>query len=311
MGSKIHLDSKAGEGTTFYFDIVTETEEGERITKGSIDKIKRCLIIDDNANNRLILEEMLSVWDISCESCDNGLMAVRLLETSKPFDVIICDYNMPDIEGLETIRMIREKLKPVSEKQPIILLHSSSDDAELYKKCEELGVRFRLTKPVKSNDLYSYLLQVNEPEKNGTDPVVSAVPETQVSGLQSNRIKILIAEDVAMNMVMIKAMLKAILYNVELSEAANGIEVLEQIKKTQPDLIFMDVQMPEMDGLEATREIRRIEQISGIHIPIVALTAGALKEDKEKGLLAGMDDFLTKPVESKKIKAVLEKYLVW
>ena len=308
MGSKIQILSKQGEGTTFYFDIVTDTEEGEKLDKRSLEKIKRCLIIDDNANNRLILEEILANWGIAYRSCGDGLTALHLLETSAPFDIILCDYNMPDIDGLETIRLIREKLKLSPQKQPIILLHSSSDDEELHKKCEELGVRFRLTKPVKSGDLHAYLCQVHTPRQARKRSAVSTVFDAQAISL-SKEYKILIAEDVGMNMMMIKALIGKIYPCAELIEAADGLQAVNQFSDTAPDLIFMDVQMPEMDGLEATRKIRALEKESGKHVPIVALTAGAFKEEHEKCLTAGMDDFLAKPVESGKIMDVIEKHL--
>jgi len=306
LGGKIQVDSRYGEGSTFYFDIVTKMEEGSRLDKDEIKLIKRCLIIDDNANNRWILQDMLSNWDIECEACDNGLSALKLLETSKPFDVIICDYNMPYIDGLETIRMIREKLKLTEEKQPIILLHSSSDDAEFHKRCDELGVRFRLTKPVKSHDMHLYLCQVYEPNMKQNEEVILTVPIVQKPIAES--VNILIAEDVQMNMVMIKALITKIHPEAVFHEAVNGIEVIRIMSEVLPDIIFMDVQMPELDGIETTKKIRKMEKESGAHVPIIALTAGAFKEEQERCLTAGMDEFLTKPIESEKVQAVLMKY---
>ncbi|MGM0608652.1 MAG: response regulator [Candidatus Muiribacteriota bacterium] len=312
MGSKIKIESKYGEGTKFYFDIITDTEEGEKLNKGSIEKIKRCLIIDDNANNRFILEEMLSNWDINNESCGDGLTAMKLLETSEPFDIIICDYNMPYIDGLETIRMIRQKLKLTPQKQPIILLHSSADDAELHKQSKDLGVRFMLTKPVKARELYLYLCQVYKSEQKEymvkfTDDDNKEIKDEFFKG---SNVKILIAEDVPMNMAVIKRFLRKILPDADLIEANNGLKVLKLNKQIKLDLIFMDVHMPEIDGIEATREIRALEKNSDKHIPIVALTAGAFKEDQKRCLDSGMDNFMTKPVKLDKIKNILEKYIV-
>ncbi len=306
MDSSIQFDSKQGEGSIFYFDIVTYTEEGQKIDAVSINKIKRCLIIDDNANNRHILEDMLAGWSIVSESCDNGLSALKALQISKPFDVIICDYNMPYINGLDTIRMIREKLNLHQDIQPIILLHSSSDDEELHQKCDELGVLFRLTKPVKSNDLFSYLCQVHKPELKDVKHTETEKPKLEV---MKGVVKILIVDDVLMNMMMIKAILGQIIPDAELIEATNGKEAVSKYEQVHPDLIFMDVQMPEMNGMEATREIRIIEQQSCRHTPIVALTAGAFKEEQERCHAAGMDDFLAKPVETKKIEQILKMYL--
>lgn len=306
MGSQISLESKQGEGSTFFFDLITETEYGEMMDISSIQEIKNCLIIDDNANNRLILEHMLKNWNIASESCDNGFSALKTIETSKPFDVIICDYHMPYLDGLETIKMIREKLKLNPEKQPIILLHSSSDDAELHKKCDELGILFRLTKPVKSDDLFHYLCSIHDPSRLCQKECATGKPDESAPTRQAS---ILIAEDIEMNMMMIKALLAQLYPNVKTIEASNGVEVVEHYKTKQLDMIFMDVQMPQMDGTEATRAIRKLEESSGRHIPIIALTAGALKEEKEACLSAGMDNFLSKPIDIENLKKVLKQYL--
>ncbi|MBK8395824.1 MAG: PAS domain-containing protein [Leptospiraceae bacterium] len=303
FGGKIQLDSKQGEGSTFWFKITTETEDSEKPFLGNIDKIKRCLILDDNANNQLILERMLETFGIESESSDNGLTALKMLEQSKPFDIIICDYHMPCIDGLETIRLIREKLKLTPEKQPIILLHSSSDDAEIVNRSNELGVRFNLVKPVKMGDLAAYLSQIHKP---GFDNKKS---NNRNSTLQNQQVSILIAEDVDMNIILLKAMLSKLLPNAVFIEANTGTEALRKYKTEPIDLIFMDVQMPEMDGLDVTREIRKLELPSGKHLPIIALTAGAFKEDEENCLSAGMTDFLTKPVKQENIKSIISKYL--
>ncbi len=306
MGSQISLESKQGEGSTFFFDLITEIEHGEMMDFSSIRKIKRCLIIDDNANNRMILEHMLANWQLDSVSCENGFDALKTIETSKPFDVIICDYHMPYLDGLETIKMIREKLKLSPEKQPIILLHSSSDDAELHKKCDDLGILFRLTKPVKSDDLFGYLCNIHD-----TTQICQKACTTEISGERppTNQASILIAEDIEMNMMMIKALLSQLYPQVKIIEATNGVEATEHYKIKQLDLILMDVQMPQMDGTQATRAIRKLEESSGKHIPIIALTAGALKEEKEACLTAGMDTFLSKPIDIEALKKVLQKYL--
>ncbi|MEI6752509.1 MAG: PAS domain S-box protein [Paludibacter sp.] len=302
MGSKIEIDSTPGKGTIFHFDVVTKTEEGQKVDTSVLKAIKRCLVIDDNADNRMILEHIMANWGIECVSCDDGLKAVDIIQTSKPFDVIICDYHMPKIDGLETIRMIREKLKLSPSKQPIILLHSSSDSAELHRKCDELGVRFRLTKPVKADELYSYLCNVNTPAEVKLETSYINKPEEkpEFTGPAS----ILIAEDNEFNMLLIKAIVAKTLPTAKIIEAKNGKEALLLWSIKQPDLILMDMQMPEMSGIEATVKIREQEK-DNQHTPIIALTAGALKEEKEKCLNAGMDDFLTKPIEPDKLVKVI------
>uniref|UniRef100_UPI0030EF3299 hybrid sensor histidine kinase/response regulator n=1 Tax=uncultured Cyclobacterium sp. TaxID=453820 RepID=UPI0030EF3299 len=305
MGSKINIDSEPDVGTTFFFEIMTRFERGEKPDQTQIASVKRCLIIDDNANNRVILQQMLNQWQIDSDLCENGFQALQVLEKALPYDVIICDYNMPYINGLETIRIMKERLNLSLEKQPVILLYSSAQDEAIHQKCLEIGVRFRLTKPVKSHDLFIYLSNLNQelkasPKKEREETTHSIDP--------NEKIKIIIAEDNSLNMVLSKTLLLQLMPNSEIYEAKNGVIAVEQYKKIIPDIVFMDIQMPELDGIGATKQIRGIENSTGTHIPIIALTAGALKEEKEKCLAAGMDEFLTKPLEVQKIESVLKKF---
>ncbi len=234
---------------------------------------------------------------------------------SNPFDVIICDYNMPDIDGLETIRLIRNKLNLTHEKQPVILLHTSTDSPDLHHKCDELGIKFKLVKPVKRDDLFSYLSQVHQPKREAEKlkheaekPTVPAVA-TSLENSMKDTVKILIAEDNEINARLITIMLEKIIPEVEVIIVTNGCKVLEQLEKMQPDLILMDLHMPEMNGMEATQIIRKLEQQSGNRIPIIALTADVSKEDRVKCFNLGMDDFLTKPLTFKQIEVMLMKFL--
>lgn len=307
MGSKIEFRSVQGEGTTFFFEIITETEKGSNTLTCNIEKIKRCLVIDDNENNRLILKGMLENFGIEYEGCDNGLSALKILETSRKVDLIICDYHMPYLDGLETIRLIREKLNLSVDKMPIILLHSSSESSDLYKKCEVLGVKLRLVKPVKSSELYSYLCNISSDEK----PVIQKSEESNV--LSKKRLhgeyKILIAEDNDLNMFLIESVIMGLMPSVNIFKAGNGLEAVKIYRQEQPDLILMDIQMPELDGHQATLKIREIEKNTDKRCIIIALTAGALKEEREKSIEVGMDDFLTKPIEAEKILLTFNRYL--
>ena len=312
MGGKIEIDSRLGVGTTFYFDITTTTAQGDVIDMAAMKQIKNCLVIDDNKYNRMILEHMLSNWNIECVSCDNGHTALNALKAKEHFDIIICDYHMPEMDGLETITLIRENLNFSFDKQPIILLHSSSDDAILHKRCDELGIQYRLTKPVKSDELYDYLCNINEPAKNTLvdetkveNEVVSVVPNLNSDAFTT----ILIVEDNEFNMMLAKAIVSRVLPDAKIVEANNGKEAVVMWTLEQPDLVLMDLQMPEMGGVEASILIREKEKELQIYTPIVALTAGALKEEKEKCMEAGMDDFLTKPIEQDKLEQVIMELL--
>jgi len=310
MGSKINIDSTPGVGSIFCFDILTAVEDGEKLDTTRLAQVKRCLVIDDNASNRLILEHMLQQWQVECDSCENGFDALKRIIDSAPYDAIICDYHMPYMDGLETMRMIRETLILRDGYTPVILLHSSSENAELHEKCANLGIRFRLSKPVKRDDLFAYLSNLQHPETAAPSLPMEVARETET---QTNAprpgVRILIAEDVAMNMLLIKTIVGTLIPGAVIVEAINGADAVDQYKRGVPDLVLMDVQMPEMDGLAATSVIRELETVTGRHIPIIALTAGALKGERDKCFAAGMDDFLTKPVAPEKTKAVLDKYL--
>jgi PAS domain S-box-containing protein len=308
MGSTIEIESTPGKGTIFHFDIIAKTEQGQKIDTSALKGIKRCLIIDDNDDNRMILEHMMANWGIEIVSCKNGFCAAKMIETAEQFDVIICDYHMPQLDGLDTIKLIREKLHLSSKKQPIILLHSSSDSAELHKRCDELGVQYKLTKPVKSDELYNYLCSIKTPVSENQDIEKSASPFTKKETEINEAVTILVAEDNLFNMLLIKEVVSKMLPTARVIEAENGKEALGLWIIEQPDLILMDMQMPEMSGVEATIKIREQEN-EHQHTPIIALTAGALQEEKDKCMEAGMDDFLTKPIEFEKLEKVIIKLL--
>lgn len=309
MGSKIKLFSIPGKGSNFFFTIKTEYEAGEKLHDGSLTDISRVLVIDDNDNNRLILEHTFKNWGIEFEGIDNGLSALKHIEKSKPFDVIIVDYHMPYLNGIDTIRMIREKLNLSSEKQPVIMLHSSSDNIELYEECKKLGVRFNLTKPVKSQELLHYLKSIHDEPAPEVKEIVDLSQIVTFNNISDHSPVILVVEDVILNMVLITTIIRQMIPNVMIFEATNGREAFEMAVTVNPDVILMDVQMPEMSGIEATIEIRNYEKGKERQVPIIALTAGVIKGEKEKCLEAGMNDFLTKPIEQNNLRQALKKYL--
>jgi PAS domain S-box-containing protein len=305
MGSKINIDSTPGFGSTFFFEFTTNFEQGENPEATKILDIKRCLIIDDNKSSQRILTKMLQKWQIASICCDNGFEALQKLDDTQPYDAIICDYNMPYINGIESIRMLKDKLKLDLETQPVILLHSSSQNETINQQCEELGIRYRLNKPIKSNDLFTNLSNLHQKQQ-----VIHEIEKEPIlkSNTLNNKVKILIAEDNRLNMFLSKTMISELFPNCKIIEAHNGIEAIEQYKNNSPEIIFMDMHMPEIDGIEATKKIRIIEKRTKNHSYIIALTANAMKQEKEKCLAAGMDYFLTKPMESQKIELVLNTY---
>jgi CheY-like chemotaxis protein/HPt (histidine-containing phosphotransfer) domain-containing protein len=300
MGSQLQLKSVPSKGSTFFFDIMLKAEQGEPEQWDNLE-LKNALIVDDNDNNRTILRQMLLLKDIQSTETKNGLEALQLLSTGARYDVILMDYHMPYMDGLETIRKIRKNLYPTAKEQPIMLLSSSSDDERVIKTCEEFQVNHRLVKPIKMQDLYNTLSRIHKKEKPATIVIPTMEPET------TRRITILIAEDNAVNMLLARTILKRAAPNAKLIEARNGIEALQYCTTQIPDVVFMDVQMLEMNGYEATEKIRQIEGMA--KVPIIALTAGNVQSEKERCLAVGMDDFVTKPIVEETIQLMLKKWL--
>ena len=313
MGSSIHIESVEGKGTTFFFDLIIETEAGEASPPVEILRVKSCLIIDDHVHNRSILERLLTERGIKYESCENELVALKTLESHNPFDAIICNADRPYFNGLEFVRTIREKLGLTPDKLPIILLHSSSEGGELREKYEEPGVHFCVANPLKREQLFTCLAALQdiqsaekiERAEKSDQPLQNDAPEL----VTRKKNTILVAEDISLNMLLVKAILSQIVPDAVVIEAKNGKIAFQEYKNMNPDIVLMDIQMPEMDGLEATTAIRSLEGILGRSTPIIALTAGVSSEEIEKCREAGMDDYLTKPIESEKMRKILGKYL--
>ncbi|MCC5930551.1 MAG: PAS domain S-box protein [Cyclobacteriaceae bacterium] len=308
MGSEINLHTEIGKGSTFYFNIVAETCIDTPDKYKTLEVIHQCLIIDDSRQNSQILTKLLKKWGIECKSCENGFDALKLLNTEGPFDVIICDYIMPYFDGLETISLIRNKISHLADKPVYILLHSVTDDLAFYEKCNACTIDYLIAKPVKADDLYNCLISL----KKGPKMLPALKPLNNQAGLSDNNddnnLCVMVVEDVDLNMLLIRILLERMLPGIKIIEAENGQEAVDLYLNDQPDIIFMDVQMPDMDGVEATRMIRSIEASAGKHTPIIALTAGALKQEEERCHEAGMDAFLTKPVEREKFTNIVKKY---
>jgi PAS domain S-box-containing protein len=303
MDSELKLVSTPGKGSQFYFDIWMQSAQGEPKEWEGISWIKRVMVVDDNENNREIIEQMLLLKDISTVQAKSGAEALDLLEGGEVFDLIIMDYHMPDMDGLETTRKIRRWEAGAVLIQPIILLYSSADDEKVIRVCDELQVKSRLAKPVKMLQLYETLSRLQLKE------VVAeklAVPHTV--GVTDKKLVIMVADDNVVNMLLAKTILTRAAPNALIIEAENGMEAIACFKRQVPDLILMDVQMPEMNGYEATTAIRKLEK-PDTRVPIIALTAGNVKNERDKCIAAGMDDFVVKPVIENTVVQVLTKWL--
>ncbi|SHN15768.1 PAS domain S-box-containing protein [Cyclobacterium lianum] len=303
MGSELKLESKLDEGSKFFFDINLQTEHGDNIKKTDISFIQRVLVVDDNENNRLILKEMFSLKNIRMEEAVNGFDALQKIEHQEPYDVILMDLNMPYMDGLETVKKIRENFPPHKASCPIMLLHSSADDDFIYRTCKELSIEIKISKPIKINALYNGLAQLN-PRQLPANTDNSA--DNDAVALASDLI-VLIAEDNAINMFLAKTIVLKVSPNTKILEATDGQTACEMAQAFRPDIILMDIQMPVMSGHEATRKIKSSPETKDI--PIVAITAGNVKGEREKCMESGMVDFVAKPIVEKNIVQIFEKWI--
>lgn len=301
MGSKLQLESSPGKGSRFFFDLRLKAEQGHVNIWENIALIKKVLIVDDNENNRTILTQMLLLENIQADVARNGIEALQMLETGKTYDVILMDYNMPIMDGLETIGKIRKNFSVNNKEQKIMLLSSSSDDQQVIRKCNEMNVHVRLVKPIKMYDMYRALSRIAK----SNEKYFSEKEDLQMH-THLEPVKVLIAEDGEVNMMLAKIIIKRIAPNASILEAINGLEAVEMYKKELPDIVFMDIQMPEVNGYEATRMIRQLQ--TNKRIPIVAITAGTVKGEREKCLAAGMDDFISKPIVENSVFNVFNKW---
>ncbi|SDG39311.1 PAS domain S-box-containing protein [Pedobacter terrae] len=304
MESRLNLKSEPGQGSTFYFDVNLQAEQGSLIEWMGIENISRVLTVDDNDNNRKILTEMLALKNIVSDQAKNGFEALQLLSSGEKYDVILLDYHMQYMDGLETAAKIRENFSSGEAEIPIILLHSSSDDGKIIKACNDLHIDNRLLKPIKMNDLYLALTRVKTRETFDLD---TQLP-TEASKHDGHRYRFLVIEDNAVNKFLVRSLLEELRPGSTVVEAENGILGAKMYSSQPFDLIFMDIQMPEMNGYECAEKIRSQETDS--RVPIIALTAANLIGEREKSVAAGMDDFITKPVLEEHIAVILDKWLV-
>ncbi|MDQ1089695.1 PAS domain-containing protein [Siphonobacter sp. SORGH_AS_1065] len=300
MGSTLQLESEFGKGSTFWCDINLEFEEEESKISTVIGHIKSVLVVDDNTINRHILEDILALKKIKTDAVANGYEAIKLLLEGRHYDVILMDYYMPSMDGIETIRTIRKQDFP----QPVILLYTSSDDSQINEACEELKLVHRIVKPVKISQLFQTLEQIHQ---ETPQPQVQKESVTTEQCLENGEVTILVVEDNPINMLLARKMIKIILPKATIEEAKNGKEAVEAFRQQKPHLILMDIQMPEMNGYEATQSIRCMPE--GKKVPIIALTAGTLAGERERCLAAGMDDYLTKPILKATLIQALHQWL--
>jgi PAS domain S-box-containing protein len=313
MGGKIWVESEVGRGSQFHFTARLGLTDAKEIKIGSIAPPEilrgaRVLIVDDNRTNRRILEGMLSRWEMISVSVEDGQLALDALsgarKADQPFSLVLTDMHMPKMDGFTLVEHIR--MRPELATATIMMLTSAGHRGDA-ARCQELGVAAYLLKPIRQSELREAIARVlGVHVQNGAIPLITrySLHDGREPG---SALRILLAEDNVVNQRLAVRLLEKRGHHVEV--AGNGAEALAAMEKHAFDLVFMDVQMPEMDGLEATAAIRAKEKVTGKHQPIIALTAHAMKGDREKCIAGGMDGYLTKPIRPQELDDVLEDFI--
>ncbi len=315
MGGQIGVESKKGKGSTFWFTVrLKKQPPGRKMEIITLDDVSlkglRILAVDDNATNRLVLAGMLSSWECRHEEVEDAKIALDRLTgavaSGDPFRIAILDMLMPEMDGETLGKMIKND--PALRDTVLVMMTSigARGDAGRFKKA---GFAVYLIKPVKRSQLFNCLMTTIGSKPSDQISPDKIITRYTVAEKSKRKTRILIAEDNIINKKIALKVLEKLGYHADV--AANGLEALKALEMIHYDMVLMDVQMPEMDGLEATREIRKREKLTdrSKHIPIIAMTAHAMEGDREICLKAGMDDYLTKPIKPGKFGETIARWI--
>jgi CheY-like chemotaxis protein len=300
MGGRMWVESEAGRGSTFSFTVrVALVPSKPRLYTGGARadvQARRLLVVDDNATSRRILGDLARNWGMAPHAVETPAEALELLRAGETFDVAILDMQMPDMDG----HMLATEIHALRTAMPLVLLSS------LGRVPDPHGLfAANLTKPVKPSQLLDVLAELFWDKRETPAAAPVAVPAVTGPAHPENPERILLAEDNTVNQKVALHMLRNLGYRADV--AANGLEVLEAVRRQPYDIILMDVQMPEMDGLEATQRLLQTRPEAGVRPWIVAVTANAMQGDREICFAAGMDDYISKPIKAAELKAALER----
>ncbi len=315
MGGRIWVESEVGMGSTFHFEArfgVTEVEgePPDAIELAALQDLP-VLVVDDNATNRRILAEVLTHWHMQPTVVDSGREALIALEQAQhdgtPFALVLLDAMMPEMDGFTLAEQIMQR--PELAEATLMML-SSADQHRDAVRCRDMGLAAYMTKPIKQSELQNTIIAalgvVPRPPNPASVPVPRPVHEA-VSNVSQRPLHLLVAEDSVVNQTLAVRLLERRGHTAEV--ASNGRQAVAALETQRFDAVLMDVQMPDMDGLEATANIRAQEQATGAHTPIIAMTAHVMQGDRERCLGAGMDDYVAKPIQADALFAILERLL--
>jgi two-component system, sensor histidine kinase and response regulator len=305
MGGTMWVESKLSQGSKFHFRVVLEIRESE--TESLAKEVNKLvdlpvLVVDDNASNRRILSEILTSWHMKPTLTSSGAEALRALSIANSkdsFALVLLDVHMPHMDGFEVAEQIRNNFSQQGLK--VILLTSASRPTDI-ARCRELGVSDYLSKPVKQSELFDAIVTTMAEHGRRHDRYESPSAFFQAS---EQSLRVLLAEDNPVNQTLALRILEKLGHKVQVVN--DGREALRRSQAEEFDLILMDVQMPEMDGLEATKAIRAAEASTGKHLSIIAMTAHAMKGDRENCLSAGMDAYLSKTIRIDELKRTMSE----
>jgi PAS domain S-box-containing protein len=312
MGGKMWVESEVGNGSRFHFTLrlpQAQNPAGPNLSEPSLRTLRgvKVLIVDDNATNRRMMHGIFSRWGMDITLAAGGTQALEELSAARdaglPHALLLTDLQMAEMDGFALAERIRKQ--PIFSDLAIMMLSSAGRRGD-GARCQELGISAYLLKPVRQLELRSAILRVlgaTGPKDN--QPLVTRYTLNQATP-PSVSLRILLAEDNAVNQRLAMRLLEKRGHQVTL--ACNGKEAIAEIEKRSFDLVLMDLQMPEMDGFEATAALREREKETGTRVPVIALTAHALQGDRERCLDAGMDGYLSKPIRSQELDAVLTTY---